>query len=291
MKRQNPYNWEMQVHCSGERHIVRYKDGKLQFPNHGTSFKQFKTLWSMAGGQECGCMVAVQGYRKLANHWRLGVGQHASASIYMHGAATTAGMTAWTRISTMFNFATVQDRKTFSGLVPGPEEKGIENLRNKLQAQRMSALGEAVSRFNEQADRHMASRTLNLSKGTVSEEYCTEVFSELNLRGHSVGFKISLPAWAKMVRAFGRSSVPSHGGLGDNHQLLLNARVVGMTAEGNLVTRFWALSVTGYKNPSIITVDRITSVLPEEGIQHSWSNVLTKTDLTAKNLQKVYYNG
>lgn len=292
MKRQNPYNWELMVHCGGEQHIVRYKDGKLQFPNHGTSFRQFKTLWAMSGGQDCGCMSAVKGYRKLADFWKKGAGESASLSTYLHASSSTQGMEAWSRLSGMFNYATARDRRMLGNMLTTPTTGGMDTLRTKLRIQRTRMLEGAFSRFNDEAERHMVARRLSISKGTVSDEYCAEVFSELNLRGHDIAFTISLPAWAKLVRAFGRASVPSYGGLGNNHRLLLNARVVGMTAEGNLVTRFWGLSVTGNRNPSIVTVDRTTSISPEErSIRHSWSDALTTVDLTPKNLQKVYHNG
>lgn len=286
--RKNPYNWELMVHCAGEQHIVRYKDGKLQFPNHGSSFKQFKTLWAMSGGQDCGCMAAVRQYRRLIDNQRNGAGQHSSALVYIGGKTETKGMEAWMRLSCQFTYATGHGRRLFNAALPAPPPMGLSSLSTKLWQKRYGVLEYAVMRFNEQASRLLGTRQVSLDKGQVSKERRAEVFSEPNLRGNSIGFNISLPVWSELVRKFGRSTLPSVGRTGD-HQILLNARIVGVCADG-LVTRFWGLSpVTGSRTPVIVTMERITSV-NEHGLQQSWTGILTQADLTAKNLQKVYQN-
>lgn len=233
-------------------------------------------------------MAAVRGYRKLADYWQKSLGQNASLAHYLGGAPRTAAMETWSRLSVTFNYNTAQDRKLIRAL-PGPPSGGIDALHIKLNARRTRQLEAAVDMFNREADRYMVARSLNLSRGEVSYEHADEVFSELNLRGNrGIGFTISLPAWSLLVRKFGYATIP--GAMpGPGHQLVINARVVGMNTDG-IVTRFWALCVTGAKNPAIVTIDRTTSVSPEDGVRHTWSNALTTTELTAKNLQKVYRN-
>lgn len=278
MKVQNPYSWELKIECGGETHRVRFSKGKLTLPDHGT-FKAFKQLWSMAGGQPCGCMDAVRAYRRLTENWKNGYSYDPAVASYLN-ASGSAGTEAWARAAARFSARVTVERRVWKAALPGPKPAGIEHLRVRLEAKRTAALTAAVTRFNAQTAGYVRARPISLDKGDMTQVETAEIFSDLNLRGNTIGFTISLPSWAKMVRKFGHGSV--------NYRLVLNAQVAGFTEAGGLITRFYVLGTYGDRTPVIERIDRVTSVDPANGVCHTWQNPVTLGPLSAKLLQGVY---